>query len=187
MLALFLDSNPDLVRGRRVLELGAGTAVAAMAAVRLGAACVAVQELPEVMPHTKTVLSENGCLEAVECIEAKWGPDILASASRERPFDVVVMADVLYHCTDFADLIASVQNAMSDAPGSCVVVAFEQRRRNLDSFFEEMTGSYRTHRGAEGDSRAGFSVDKVLKHCAKNNISGAECSLYLVVFKRQHS
>jgi predicted nicotinamide N-methyase len=170
-----------------VLELGAGTAVAAMAAVRLGAACVAVQELPEVMPHTKGVLSANGCLSAVECIEARWGPDLLASSSlesQERLFDTVVMADVLYHCTDFNDLIASVQRSTRNAPSSFVLVAFEQRRRNLDSFFEAMTGSPIDSSGAAGNSNASFKLDQVFKHCAKNLLSGAECALYLVILKR---
>lgn len=169
------------MRGRSVLELGAGTAVAAMAAARLGAARVAVQELPEVLPHTERVLAANGFVDTVERVDARWGADFLPGAA-QHSFDVVVMADVLYHCTDFADLITAIYVASSLESTSYVIVAFEQRRRNLDSFFAEMMAGGEEKEVAS--RRQAFQVKNVYKHCAKNISSGAETILYLVVMQR---
>lgn len=55
-------------------------------------------------------------------------------------FDRIVMADVLYHSVDFSSLLRTVMGCISDK--GALVVCHEQRRRNLDEFFETLTSLF---------------------------------------------
>ncbi|CAM9486615.1 unnamed protein product, partial [Ectocarpus fasciculatus] len=122
----------DGVRGS-VIELGAGSGLAAMVCSRLGCS-VTAQELSEVLPHTKAVFSRNNV--AATFVSATWGCDFIEQVYNLRPFDNIIMSDVLYHCADFDDLISSIRSCSTI--GTKIYVSFEQRRKNLDDFFDKL-------------------------------------------------
>jgi predicted nicotinamide N-methyase len=58
-------------------------------------------------------------------------------------YDRVLMADVLYHVEDFTALINTV--VLCIKPKGVLVLSFEQRRKNLDSFVETLASLFHSH------------------------------------------
>lgn len=81
-LAAHVLANPDLVQGKRVLDFGAGSGIAGLAAARAGAAGVLAHD-PD--PWARAALAENARLNGVRL--ALW---------RGGRVDVVLAGDVFY-------------------------------------------------------------------------------------------
>lgn len=87
VMARYLLDHPELVRGKSVVDFGCGSAVAAIAAAKAGAASVVACDL-----DPDAILSSylNAELNAVEL---EYSADFFAD---ERHYDVILVADVLY-------------------------------------------------------------------------------------------
>lgn len=86
-MARWLASHPQWVQGKRVLDFGAGSGVAAIAAARAGAAEVVACDMDEL------------ALAACEANAALNGVTLGHSAdftTVQGPFDLILVADVLY-------------------------------------------------------------------------------------------
>ncbi|WP_439887379.1 class I SAM-dependent methyltransferase [Pseudomonas sp. MBLB4123] len=87
VLARWLAEQPDWVRGKRVLDFGAGSGVAAIAAARAGAREVVACDLdPLALAACRANAELNG-------VELGYSADFFAEADR---FDLILVADVLY-------------------------------------------------------------------------------------------
>jgi predicted nicotinamide N-methyase len=87
ILARWLAEHPHWVRGKRVLDFGAGSGVAAIAAARAGALEVVACDLD---PLALLACRANAQLNGVEL---SYSADFFAEADR---FDLIIVADVLY-------------------------------------------------------------------------------------------
>ncbi|WP_236234763.1 class I SAM-dependent methyltransferase [Pseudomonas tohonis] len=86
-LARWFAERPGWVAGKRVLDFGAGSGVAAIAAARAGAAEVVACDLdPLALASCRANAELNG-------VELGYSTDFFAEADR---FDLIVVADVLY-------------------------------------------------------------------------------------------
>ncbi len=87
VLARWLAEHPEWVRGKRVLDFGAGSGVAAIAAVKAGAREVVACDLdPLALAACRANAELNG-------VELGYSADFFAEADR---FDLILVADVLY-------------------------------------------------------------------------------------------
>jgi predicted nicotinamide N-methyase len=86
-LAHWLAARPEWVRGKRVLDFGAGSGVVAIAAALAGAAEVVACDLD---PLALAACRANAELNNVQL---RYSSDFFAEADR---FDLVIVADVLY-------------------------------------------------------------------------------------------
>lgn len=87
VLARWLAQQPEWVRGKRVLDFGAGSGVAAIAAARAGAAEVVACDLdPLALQACRANAELNG-------VTMGYSDDFFAEADR---FDLILVADVLY-------------------------------------------------------------------------------------------
>ncbi len=87
VLARWLAERPDWVRGKRVLDFGAGSGVAAIAAAKAGAAEVVACDLdPLAIASCRANAALNG-------VELSYSLDFFAEEDR---FDLIIVADVLY-------------------------------------------------------------------------------------------
>ena len=86
-MARWLVEQPHWVQGKRVLDFGAGSGVAAIAAARAGAAEVVACDLD---PLALQACRENAALNGVNL---GYSADFFAEADR---FDLILVADVLY-------------------------------------------------------------------------------------------
>lgn len=127
----------DKVTTKRVLELGAGTALAALAWHRNAPSdVVVVQELPEVVVtlQQSLLLQEGG--SSITCVGGVWGSELLNHpVISEVKFDVIMMADVFYHEEHFGELLATTFGALN--VGGDVIAVFEQRRRDLSAVVQQ--------------------------------------------------
>jgi predicted nicotinamide N-methyase len=88
-LARFLIDNPDVVRGKRVLDLAAGSGLVAIVAARQGAARVAANDID---PLCEAALRLNAGLNDADVV---WrGGDLTGLADLDA--DVILAGDVFY-------------------------------------------------------------------------------------------
>jgi predicted nicotinamide N-methyase len=87
VLARWLAERPEWVRGKRVLDFGAGSGVAGIAAARAGALEVVACDLD---PIALLACRANAALNGVTL---EYSADFFAETER---FDLIIVADVLY-------------------------------------------------------------------------------------------
>ena len=90
-LARHILDHPEMVRGRKVLDLATGSGLVAIAAVMAGAASVTANDID---PFAEAAVALNADLNGVTL--AYDGRDLTASADAAREFDVVLAGDVFY-------------------------------------------------------------------------------------------
>lgn len=87
VLARWLAAHPEWVRGKRVLDFGAGSGVAAIAAAKAGALEVVACDLD---PLALAACRANAALNGVQL---HYSTDFFYEADR---YDLIIVADVLY-------------------------------------------------------------------------------------------
>ena len=124
LLARHLCGAPDLVRGKRCVELGAGIGLVGAVAAALGAARVVLTDVADAQPLLRRNAARAGALEARELL---WGDAAHIAACGAAQFDVVLGADILYHqeAADVEKLVQTMSSLL--APGGCVLLAYEFR------------------------------------------------------------
>ena len=131
LVAAYLAAGPgvaEVLRGARVLELGAGCGLCGVVAAALGAAEVL---LTDNEPEVLAVLQKNADRPvpggALRVADFSWGDD--AAAAALGAFPVLLGADVIYwsHCV--SDLFASAAALL--VPSGVFILGFTNRRNGL--------------------------------------------------------
>ena len=101
----YLVRNPSLVRGKNVIELGAGAALPSCVAAKLGAECVLITDYPatDVIENISDVIAANGIANA-SASSYVWGDDVAPLMDRlkesdNKGFDLILMADLFWKDT----------------------------------------------------------------------------------------
>ncbi|OWZ24785.1 hypothetical protein PHMEG_00053 [Phytophthora megakarya] len=101
-LSRYLWRHPELVRGKRVLELGAGTGICSIVSSKLGAVkCLATDGDEEVVGLLTKNVQVNGAESVVTARSLFWGDEPSAQTLLEElpdalDVDIVLAGDVLY-------------------------------------------------------------------------------------------
>jgi len=151
-MAQFLCENPTLVKGRDVVELGAGPGLPGVVAAKLGASRVTLTDLPSELELLRTNASLNGfgddsaassSSSTVDVAACAWGDETQISRVGKR--DVVVCSDVLYgHRADVARALAQTMRALVKDDGICLVAYYSREKLMHDlAFFEECGALFR--------------------------------------------
>jgi len=119
-----------VVRGKRVVELGAGAGLAGLASAVLGAARVVLTDLPENLP----LLQRNAARNGLDVVVAAF--DWLTPTTLGERFDVVLAAD----CVFWPELMVPLLNAIEAvaAPDAVVLIAVTHRLGRTEAFFEQL-------------------------------------------------
>lgn len=132
VLSDYLCDNPQLVKGKVVVELGAGAALPSIVADKLGARITLVTDFPDrdILENIDDVLRINKCQSAVS-VGHKWGEEVDSmhkviltnTAGGAVDVNVILLADVLWRDTypHHADLLKSVANLLSDTDGIVLI------------------------------------------------------------------
>jgi predicted nicotinamide N-methyase len=143
-LASAITRQPASLRGKRVLELGCGLGVTAIAALRAGADLLVTDYAPEALALCGLNTLDNTGLEPPS-LQLNWrasSPKLIASAG--GGFPLLLAADVLYESRDVEPLLALVEAIT--APGGEFWLA-EPGRPPAARFVESLRA-----RGWRGDS-----------------------------------
>ena len=114
-LAAKIAREPGIMRGLRVLELGCGLGVTAIAALRAGAELLVTDYAPEALALCSlNALDQAGAQPGA--LRVNWrDPSSCLTAAAANAFPVVLAADVLYEGRDVEPLLALVEQVV--APG----------------------------------------------------------------------
>jgi predicted nicotinamide N-methyase len=141
----YLCANPEIVRGRRVLELGAGTGyLSILCAKYLGAEHVVASDgSDDVINHMPDNLFLNGLQgsDKVLPMDLKWGHALVGTEESHwnggRTVDVVVGADVTYDSRSHAPLAATLQELSDLYPNvEIIIAATERNEKTFDGFLD---------------------------------------------------
>ena len=146
----FLVQNNSIVKGKAVLELGAGAALPSLIALLEGASRVSITDYPdqELMDNIRWNLDTNVPVEVHQHAQVEgflWGastdnlniglssPD---SASSDG-YDLILLSDLVFNHSEHAALISSVNSLLSHRPvcpndkTPCVLIFFAHHRPHL--------------------------------------------------------
>jgi predicted nicotinamide N-methyase len=124
-LAARIARTPEIVRGKRVLELGCGLGVTAVAALRAGADLLVIDYAPEALALCAHNTRDQAGREP-RLLRINWRDVEQARAAlREETFPVVLAADVLYERRDIEPLLALTERVV--APGGDLWLAEPNR------------------------------------------------------------
>lgn len=135
-LADAIEAEPERLRGRRVLELGCGLGVTAIAALRVGAELLATDYAPEALALCRRNAATNAGREPAT-LQLNWrAPSEAFWTAVGDGFPVVLAADVLYESRDVEPLLALMERVV--APGGLLWLA-EPGRAVARRFVEAAT------------------------------------------------
>ena len=176
VLSNFLAEDPSILKGKYVLELGAGASLPSIVSLRLGAARVVITDYPgkNVLENIESVLSLNNTLasdQSAIVIGHIWGEncdEILSySSSHDTGFDVILLAELLWKDTYHLhrDLIKSCWSLLSTAGIAYVSFA---HRSNIDHPPEKDLEFF-----SVAEKEFGFVVDKI-STCFTRDVGGMD-------------
>ncbi|PON48405.1 Lysine methyltransferase [Trema orientale] len=106
-LAAAQDQLEFSLRGKSVIELGAGAGLPGLAAALLGASRVVLTDVGALIPGLRKNVEANGLGDRVEVSELVWGSD--ESVGELGEFELVLMSDVFFDAEDMAALAKTLR------------------------------------------------------------------------------
>ncbi|KAJ0145528.1 Protein N-methyltransferase NNT1 [Colletotrichum tanaceti] len=164
----YFEADPTRVKGRTVLELGAGAGLPSLTAGILGAKKVVVSDFPDVdiVQTMQKNVDEAGDLEGIVVPKGYvWGADVkpllealhepaAATGGYEKKFDVLVLADLLFRHSEHGKLVDTIRDALVRRRDGVAYVFFTSYRpwlRHKDLAFFDVA------------RERGFLVEQVLE------------------------
>ena len=110
----YLKRNPEIVKGKRVLELGSGTGIVGLYAAKLGAKHVTLTDFIDWnIEAIKRNIQENHLEKVADPRWLAWGTNL------HEKWDVILGSDVTYPTMDYPALLNAVHTHLV-SQGRCV-------------------------------------------------------------------
>lgn len=129
VLAQFIWYNRETVKGKKVLEIGAGTALPSITAAKCGAHVI----ISDAEEHTITLKGSqhnaelNGLSsDMVQVIGLSWNafsPNLI----QLEPVNIILGSDVFYEPMDFEDVIVTITYLLEKNPGAEFWCTYQER------------------------------------------------------------
>eukprot|EP00127_Corallochytrium_limacisporum_P002052 Clim_evm40s99 gene=Clim_evmTU40s99 len=144
VLCAYLNKHIGLVKGRSIVELGAGVGACGLTAAVLGAQYVVLTDLERLVPVAERNIVENQHLlsegTVVEASTLDW---VNGTWTFKRPIDLVLIADCLYYEESIDPLLNVCREALETNPNTQIIMSHEDRSETgkqdvQDHFFQEI-------------------------------------------------
>ncbi|CAI4219909.1 unnamed protein product [Parascedosporium putredinis] len=169
------ESDPSLVAGRTVLELGAGAGLPSLVCGVLGCRRAVLTDYPDVDIVANMQSNVDALEETVEetrgrvkvrgyvwgrtrrrCSRSWRGLDVEAGAGAGEGFDVLVLADLLFRHSEHGNMVKSIKATLKRDKGSVAYVVFTSYRPWLKdkdlAFFDMARGRVRGGEDSGGEA-----------------------------------
>lgn len=173
VISEYFETNPEVVRGKTVLELGAGAGLPSIVAAVLGAKKVVMTDYPdneivevmwknidgcELLPRRTTTKSGDDDGTNLIAKGYIWGytaaPLIAELPAGHERFDLLILADLLFRHTEHGHLLDTIRDTLGKTADSKAFVFFTSYRpwlRHKDLAFFDLA------------RERGFLVERVLE------------------------
>lgn len=137
-LCKYLIDTPSLVKGKTVMELGAGTGLVGLICSYLGARTVVLTDLQEALPLCSQNVDSNRSVLSGDCAvytrRLTWGndEDLSNVLAETGPIDLILGSDIVYHQSEevLNALVKSISAACN--PSTVVIIAYEDREAMIE-------------------------------------------------------
>ncbi|XP_039963309.1 histone-arginine methyltransferase METTL23 [Bactrocera neohumeralis] len=130
VLAWFLWENRRNLVGKRVLELGAGTALPGILAAKCGARVILSDSciLPKSLAHIRKSCLANNLVpgQDIEVIGLSWGL-LLNSVFNIGPLDLIIGADCFYDPSVFEDILVTISFLLERNKDAKFICTYQER------------------------------------------------------------
>lgn len=128
VLAWFLWEHREDLIGKRVLELGSGTALPGILASKCGAHVTLSDSasLPRSLQHIRRSCELNGVLSQVKIVGITWGI-FLSGLFAVGPLDLILGSDCFYEPAVFEEIIVTVAFLLERNPHAKFLCTYQER------------------------------------------------------------
>jgi len=147
LLARYLEKRPDIVKNKKVLELGSGCGLVGIASGILGASEVVMTDLQYALPLMRENVERNKPLwngedllcQRIECKECDWFrppqmKELFCSGKEGANPDVILVADCVWLSSLIVPLLQTLKAYTKDA-STKVLITYQQRGRDAHEEF----------------------------------------------------
>ncbi|XP_076272557.1 histone-arginine methyltransferase METTL23 [Rhynchophorus ferrugineus] len=167
VLAWFLWENRSELPGKRILELGAGTALPGILAAKCGAVVTLSDSatLPKSLTHTKRSCHLNNLVlnEQIKVIGLTWGL-FLSNLDSIGPLDLILGSDCFFEPANFEDIIVTVTYLLEKNPGAKFICTYQERSSDwsIEHLLDKWSLSCKVHNISSLGAQSGIDIHEFI-------------------------
>jgi predicted nicotinamide N-methyase len=132
-MAAYLIENPQILKGKSVIEIGGGLGLPSIVAANVAAKIIYSDYLPEAIQFAKKNATLNGCTN-MQFAQIDW-----RHIEEDTKYDIILASDIAYEKRFFADLPFAFRILMH--PQSKVILT-EPGRKFTKAFIDELKENF---------------------------------------------
>lgn len=129
VLAWYIWLNQDRLAGKRVLELGAGTALPGLLAAKLGSQVILTDslQLPHCLENCREGIQLNNLKETVSVVPLTWGSFTSSTLKLRGAVDLILGSDLFFDPEVFEPLLVTVSWLLRSNPAAEFICSVQER------------------------------------------------------------
>lgn len=167
VLAWFLWENRSELSGKRILEIGSGTALPGILAAKCGAQVTLSDSatLPKSLAHTKRSCHLNNLVvnEQIRVIGLTWGL-FLSNLDSIGPLDLILGSDCFFEPATFEDIIVTVAYLLENNFGARFVCTYQERSSDwsIEHLLEKWNLNCQVHNISTLGAQSGIDIHEII-------------------------
>lgn len=167
VLAWFLWENRSELSGKRVLELGSGTALPGILAAKCGAQVTLSESatLPKSLAHTKRSCELNNLIvnEHIRVIGVTWGL-FLSNLDTLGPIDLILGSDCFFEPATFEDILVTVSYLLTNNCSAKFICTYQERSSDwsIEHLLKKWGLTCKVHSISNLGAQSGIDIHEII-------------------------